>query len=182
MLSSDDIFIASQYLFDMYRCFIVLQCERTPRLRLYAPLLLRRHTGEMQLKLPLQRSKPPCVVQRQTGKIVLPYWFYYRWKVIIKRQIRGFKTVEMLYLLNVSSGQNVYFCVFIDVSHDMQHVYNSRHWCEGNTVNISLTSGSVSEVCHEFCAHFFLSFFFLLKRYEAVFLLSRVTKICRTPL
>lgn len=25
MLSSDDIFIASQYLFDMYRCFIVLQ-------------------------------------------------------------------------------------------------------------------------------------------------------------
>lgn len=156
MLSSYDIFIASQYLFDMYRCFIVLQCERAPQFRLYAPLLLQNITWEKcNLSSPWNGQNLPARFNGKRGKLFLPYWFYYRWKVIINRQIRGFETMEMLYLLNVSSGQNVCFCVFIDVSHDMQHVYNSRHWCEGNTVNISLTSGSVSEVCHEFCAHFF---------------------------
>lgn len=32
------------------------------------------------------------------------------------------------------------------------NVYNSRPWCEGNTVNISSASDSLHEVCYEVCA------------------------------
>lgn len=167
----------------MYRCFIVLQCERTPQLRLYAPLLLRHHMGEMQLRLPLKRSKPPCVVQRQTGKIVLPYWFYYRWKVIIKRQIRGFKSDwDVVPSKREFRSECVFLCIYRCESWYATCLqFTSLMWrqhCE-YFIDFRFSFGSLSWIL---CPFFPFFFFFLLKRYEAVFLLSRVTKICRTPL
>lgn len=57
------------------------------------------------------------------------------------------------------------------------NVYNSHPWCEGNTVNISSTSGSVFElqVCYEFCAHkpFFVFGFFTEKWQKLLFFFLR---------
>ena len=62
---------------------------------------------------------------------------------------------------------SVYLLRWVMICND---VYNSHHWCEGSTVNISSTSSSVFElqVCYEFCAHLFLVFYW--KMTKAVFL------------